>query len=99
MKNTFVGEQKQLLSILSSMQPICTKRTTLEATSTILFQVGHKELVLKSTDLEISLQASYLLKESDIVEPQTFLVSGRRLFDLVKELEGDITFILNEKSC
>lgn len=98
MKNTFVGEQKQLLSILLSMQPICTKRTTLDATSSILFYVGYKELILKSTDLEISLQASYLLKESDVTQPQTFLVSGRRLFDLVKELEGDITFILDEKS-
>jgi len=98
MKNTFVVEQKQLLSILSSMQPICTKRTTLDATSTILFHVGHRELVLKSTDLEISLQASYLLKECTINDPQMFLVSGRRLFDLVKELEGDITFILEDTS-
>lgn len=97
MKNTFVVEQKPLLSILASMQPICTKRTTLEATTSILFQIGHKELVLKSTDLEISLQASYLLKESDISESRSFLVSGRRLFDLVKELEGDITFSLDDK--
>jgi len=50
MKNRFVVKQKPLLSILSSMQPICTKRTTLEATATILFQIGHKELILKSTD-------------------------------------------------
>lgn len=98
MKNTFVVEQKPLLSILSSMQPICTKRTTLDATTTILFHVGHKELVLKSTDLEISLQASYLLKECDAYEPRMFLVSGRRLFDLVKELEGDITFTVDDSS-
>jgi DNA polymerase-3 subunit beta len=97
MENKFVIEQKQLLAILSSMQPICAKRTTLDTTSTILFQVGHKELVLKSTDLEISLQSSYLLKDSDITEPRSFLVSGRRIFDLVKELEGDITFILSEQ--
>ena len=94
MENTFIVEQKPFLSLLSSMQPICTKRTTLDATTSILFQAGHKELVLKSTDLEISLQASYLLKESTITEQQSFLVSGRRLFDLVKELEGDITFSL-----
>jgi len=95
MENMFIVEQKPFLSLLSSMQPICTKRTTLDATASILFQVGHKELVLKSTDLEISLQASYLFKESNMTEQQSFLVSGRRLFDLVKELEGDITFILN----
>lgn len=96
MKNTFVVEQKSLLSILSSMQPICNRRTTLDATSAILFQVGHKELVLKSTDLEISLQASYQLTESDMSEGKTFLVSGKRLFDLVKELEGSIVFTLTD---
>lgn len=90
MENRFLIEQKPFMSILSSIQPIVTKRTTLDATSYIHFHVGHKELVLKSTDLEISLQASYLLKESNIDEPCSFLVSGRRIFDLVKELEGEI---------
>ena len=96
MKNTFVVEQKQLLSLLASMQPICSKRTTLEATSSILFQVGHKELVLKGTDLEVSLQSSYQLKASDMSESKMFLVSGKRVFDLVKELEGDIEFTLTD---
>ncbi len=96
MHNTFIVEQKSLMAILSSMQPICTKRTTLDATSSIMFQVGHRELVLKSTDLEVSLQASYLLKESDLETVHTFLVSGKRIFDLVKELEGDINFSLED---
>jgi DNA polymerase III, beta subunit len=96
MKNKFVVEQKPLLSILSSMQPICTKRTTLDATSSILFQVGHKELILKSTDLEISLQSSYQLKESDMQDPRVFLVNGKRIFDLAKELDGDIEFTLTD---
>lgn len=90
MENTFVVDQKPFLTILSSMQSICTKRTTLDATTYILLQIGHKELVLKSTDLEISLQASYALKETNITEPQSLLVSGKRLFDVVKELDGDI---------
>lgn len=90
MENKFTVDQKPLMAILSSMQPICTKRTTLDATTSILFQVGHKELVLKATDLEISLQASYILKDSAIEEPRSFLVSGRRIFDLIKELDGEI---------
>lgn len=96
MKNSFVVEQKALFSILSSMQPICTKRTALDTTTYILFQVGHKELVLKSTDLEISLQVSQELKESDVIEQQTFLVLGKRIFELVKELEGDIVFYVSD---
>lgn len=90
MANTFLLEQKPLLALLSAMQPMCTRRTTLDATASILFQVGHRELVLKSTDLEISLQAACELKKSDLQEPQSFLVSGRRIFELVKELDGDI---------
>jgi len=97
MKSKFIVEQKPFLSILAAMQPICTKRTTLDSTSCILFHVGHKELVLKSTDLEISLQASYTLKESDTQEPYEFLVSGRRIFDLVKELDGDIQCTLHDQ--
>jgi len=94
--NCFIVEQKGLFAILASMQPICSKRTTLDATTAILFHVGHKELTLKSTDLEISLQASCAIKESDVQESMTFLVSGRRIFDLVKELDNDITFNITD---
>lgn len=91
MAQKFVVDQKVLLSILSSMQPICSKRTTVDTTSSILFQVGHKELILKGTDLEISLQSTCEIAESTFSEPESFLVSGKRIFDLVKELEGPIT--------
>ncbi len=92
--NTFVIDQKTLVSILSSMQPIVSKRTTIDATSSILFQVGQRELVLKSTDLEVSLQYSCALEVSSVKDVETFLVSGKRIFELVKELDGDITFKL-----
>ena len=96
MNNTFIVEQKPFLAILAAMQPICSKRTTLDTTNYILFSCGHKEIVLKSTDLEISLQSSYLLKNSAIDCPFSFLVSGKRIFDLVKELEGDIEFVCQD---
>lgn len=91
---TFVVEQKKLLSILHTMQPICSKRTTLDATSSILFHVGHKELIMKATDLEISLQAQCMISDVHVAEPLSFLVAGRRIFDLVKELDGEISCTL-----
>lgn len=94
MEHRFVIQQSNLISILSAMQPICGKRTAVDATSYILCQVGHRELVLKSTDLEISLQSNCPINESDLTEQISFLVPGKRLFDLVKELEGDITFCM-----
>lgn len=92
MQNKFIVDQKPLMAILASMQPICTKRTTFDATTYILFQVGHRELILKGTDLEISLQSSYILKESNLEKPYSFLVPGKRIFDLVKELDDLIEF-------
>ncbi len=94
MENKFVVEQKTLLSILSSMQPICTKRTAIDETSFILFQIGNRELVLKSTDMEVSLQASCLLLESSFIQSESFLVPGKRIFDVLKELDGLVTFAL-----
>jgi DNA polymerase III subunit beta len=90
MQKRFIVEQKQLLGVLSAMQPICTKRTTLDTTTYILFEVGPRELVLKSTDLEISLQSSCPMEESSLKEKYSFLIAGRRIFDIIKELEGPI---------
>ncbi len=83
----FLIEQKSFLSLLNAMQPICTKRTTIEATSCLYFHVEPHELIIKSTDLEISLQASYPLKDSLVKRTHSFLVSGKKLFDLMKELQ------------
>jgi len=97
MESTFVVGQAPLLRLLSSMQPICTKRTAMDVTSLILFQVGHREMSLKATDLEISLQASCEVSNVEISgDSSSFLVPGRRIFDLVRELDGDISFTLTE---
>ncbi len=95
MNCTFSAPQKDLLMLLSSMQPICNKRTTLDITESILFHVTPRELILKATDLEISLQSSADI-ESDATESLSFLISGKRIFELIKELEGTITFKVSD---
>jgi DNA polymerase-3 subunit beta len=93
--NKFTIDQKSLISILMAMQPICAKRTTVDTTSNIMFQIGHKELVLKSTDLEVSLQYTCDSIDSQVTEPQSFLVSGKKIFELTKELDGEIQIQVN----
>jgi DNA polymerase-3 subunit beta len=95
MEKTFNVAQKELITLLSSTQPICNKRTTLDVTETILFHVAPRELILKATDLEISLQASMEI-ESTLTESESFLISGKRIFELVKELDGSVEFKLEE---
>jgi DNA polymerase III subunit beta len=96
MSNTFIINQKDLLTTLFFMQPICTKRTTINSTSCILFSVSNKELILKATDLEISLQYSCNLISSDIEHAQ-FLIPGKKIFDIVKEMDGEIECIFDDK--
>lgn len=95
MNGKFTVTQKDILSLLTSMQPICSKKTTLDVTESIMFQITPKELTLKSTDLQISLQSSMAI-ESNFAENFDFLISGKRLFDLVKEMDGDIEFNFTE---
>lgn len=95
MNGNFTAAQKELLTLLSSMQPICNKRTTLDITEAVLFHVTPRELTIKSTDLEVSLQASIAI-ECDLVESIDFLISGKRIFELVKELDSTIDFKISD---
>lgn len=95
MDGKFTATQKDLLTLLSSTQPICNKRTTLDITESVLFHVAPRELTLKATDLEISLQASMDI-ESDFTESAGFLIPGKRIFELVKELDGLIEFKVSD---
>lgn len=91
MQCSFVLSQKTIVSLLASMQPICTKKTTREVTSMILFQITPRELTLKSTDLEISLQATIEVTAQG-ADSVSFLVSGKRLFEVLREIDEDILF-------
>ena len=91
----FVVGQKNLINILTAMQPICTKRTAITATGSILFQVNHKELILRSTDLEVSLQSSCEILDSNLVDTRSFLVNGKKIFELTKEFENEIQIQIN----
>ncbi len=88
---SFSFEKETLFPILAAMQPLCTRRTTVEATTNILLQISNRELIVKGTDLEISLQSSCQLIDSNAMEPQSILIPGRRFYEVVKELDGTIT--------
>ncbi len=91
MMYSFSLERDALLLQLGAMQPICSKRSPLDVTESILFQVSYRELILKATDLEISLQSSLQI-ESTLSETRSFLISGRRIYEIVRELNGLLTF-------
>lgn len=93
----FFVEKQALFATLQSVQPICSKRTALEVTASVLMQVSPSELVIRATDLEISFQASFQINSS-LTESLQFTVHARRLMDLVKDLEGNLSFSWNGSS-
>ncbi len=96
MSVTFSFDRDTLFPILSSLQPLCTRRTTVESTSNLLLRISNKELVIKATDLEISIQASCELSDSNALTPQNILIPGRRFFEVVRELEGLVTCVFEQ---
>ncbi|MFC1854536.1 DNA polymerase III subunit beta [Candidatus Dependentiae bacterium] len=96
MKESFSVDQKSLVAVLSSMQPICCKKTALDVTASVLFHANSRELIIKSTDMEVSLQCSISVDNAPDKDVQ-FLVHGKRLFDLVRELSGTLTFTWDGK--
>lgn len=94
MEHRFILDKKTILPILSAFQPLCNKRTTIDATSHVLFHSGNRELVLKGTDLEVSLQASCRVLESSATVGESFLVQGKRLFESMREMEGPVTCVI-----
>jgi DNA polymerase-3 subunit beta len=95
MKESCCVEQKELIGVLTAMQPICSRRTTIETTESLLMTFSPHELVIKSTDLEINVQASITTTNNTLTQEQLMLIPGKRLYELVRELEGSITLELN----
>lgn len=93
----FFVEKQAIFSTLQSVQPICSKRTALDVTANILMQVSPSELVLRATDLEISFQASFQITSS-LTENFQFTVHARRLMELIKDLDGNLSFAWNGSS-
>lgn len=96
-KTVFSLQRSDLESVLSSMQPICAKKTAINATNSVLFHVSPGELVIRATDLEVSLQASCSVVQAPDKDI-TFLVHARRLFDLIRELDGVLEFSWDGKA-
>jgi len=95
--NSFVIAQQTIYALLSSMQPICNKRTPLESTEYIFFSINPRELTIKATDMEISLQSTADIESANNAT-STFLVPGKRIFDIVREMEGDIHFSIEDNA-
>ncbi|MFO7839419.1 MAG: DNA polymerase III subunit beta [Desulfosalsimonadaceae bacterium] len=88
MKTVF--SKTDLLEVLSKVQGLTSRKTSLAITENVLIQAGSDEVVITATDLETSFKGCY----SVTVESEgNVSISSRKLYDIVKIFPTDQVYI------
>ena len=75
-----------LLNSLSMVQGIVERRNTVPILGHVLMEPGEDRLRLSATDLEIGIRTEI---QAEPVHPGPFTLSARKLFEIVRETEGE----------
>ena len=75
---------------ISRVQSIIEKRSNMPILSTILISSNDSYINISATDLEISLQQKI---QADVIEQGNITISGRKLFEILKESKSDSIYI------
>jgi DNA polymerase-3 subunit beta len=79
-------EKEELQKALQNIQGIVDKKTTMPILSHFMLKVA-KTASIMATDLEIALTEPV---DAEIIEKGSLCIPARKLFEIVKEVEGDI---------
>ncbi len=80
--------KEELLEKLSNIQNIVEKRNTMPVLSHFLLDAGKKKAFILATDLETAIKEPVDMK---VEKEGRLCIPARKLFEIVKEVEGDIT--------
>ncbi len=86
-------DREQLFKSVSRVQSIIERKSNMPILSTILLKASGKSVSLSATDLEIGFQQTI---PADIVSEGSITVSGRKLFEILKESTKE-NFQIKEK--
>ncbi len=82
----FTIQKNEISEVLSRIQGIAGRKTSLAITETVLIRAAGEEVILSATDLETGFEGSY----SAVVEmPGTVAVNARKIYDIVKMFPTD----------
>lgn len=86
-------DRPQLLKSVSRVQSIIEKRSNMPILSTVLLSGSGEKVTVSATDLELGYQQEL---SADILEEGSITISGRKLFEILKESRSD-TIHIKEK--
>lgn len=82
-------KKEQLQEKLSDIQAIAEKKTTMQVLSHFLLDVSSEGVTLSATDLETAIREP--LSAEKIEAEGSVCIPARKLFEIVREVEGEIT--------
>ncbi|MFC1821157.1 DNA polymerase III subunit beta [Thermodesulfobacteriota bacterium] len=88
-------ERDELFNAISRVQSIIEKRSNMPILSTVLISALESNINLTATDLEISFQQKL---NAEVVEPGNITISGRKLFEIIKESKSQLIHIKEKEN-
>lgn len=88
-------DRDRLFNAISKVQSIIEKRSNMPILSMILISTEQSAIQISATDLEISLQQTIPAK---ILNPGSITVSGRKLFEILKESKSTEIYIKEKEN-
>ncbi|MCF8061069.1 MAG: DNA polymerase III subunit beta [Deltaproteobacteria bacterium] len=88
-------DRDDLYKAVSRVQSIIEKRSNMPILSAVLLSAEGSGIVLSATDLEISFQQKL---PAEVLDPGSLAISGRKLFEIVKESKGSTIYIKEKEN-
>lgn len=88
-------DRDELFKAVSRVQSIIEKRSNMPILSAVLLSSEDAGIVLSATDLEISFQQKLA---AEILSPGSLAISGRKLFEIVKESKSSTIYIKEKEN-
>ena len=87
-------ERDDLYQAITRVQSIIEKRSNMPILSMILLSAADSAISISATDLEISIQQTL---PAEIVQTGSVTISGRKLFEILKESKSSRIYIKENK--
>ena len=92
----FTIQRDILLEGIQKTLGIVEKKTTMPMLNNLLLRAEHNGIVIMATDLEVGMVYHY---ETDVVREGEITVSARKIYEMVREIQGDTVHVeKNEKN-
>ena len=91
----FIVTKSEIFKTLSHLQSIVSKKNTLPILSNILIEAENNNLILSSTDMDISIKETI---NCNVIDHGSTTLNAQMMFDIIKKLPdtSEIEFISND---